>query len=624
MKRVGIVAQHVASPQAYDIIIRNGTIFDGLRTPRFVSDIGIKDGKVTTIGRISKEAACNKEIDATGKHVCPGFVDLHTHYDAQIFWDPYLTLSGWHGVTSLVIGNCGFGYAPCRPEDRVRAMKTMERTEAVPYEAQEKGMPWDWVTFPEFLDSIDRTPKGVNILAFQGLAPLMIYVMGLDNAKNRPTTQVEMEKMKEMLREAMEAGGGGFSAQILGETSIQRDYDGTPMVTDTMNKEDLYAFGSVLSELGRGFMQVTGPSMKTTENLARASGRPVIYNAVTPDVDQHGQARENHTRIMKWLQEANNEKGLRIFGQGITTAGMSAGNVTHFSLDIWNLFDSSPAWRNVTIGTPEERMAAMKVPELRQACMHQYDTTNKLQLNQIDRTGKGSNPNMESRGTTKSGSTKDQDGGIGLAAGSQGLGMEELIYEKASKPENKKWEGMLLDDIAKQRKQHVVEAFLDVSMEDDLKNTWVTPMRSANITELKKIANDNYCVPGVSDGGAHTKFITAGNFSTDFLTILVRDEGAMPLEDAHWKLSKYPAQAAGMLDRGAIAVGMPADLLVYDLKNLKILPEEIAYDFPGGEWRRVSRAEGYDYTIVNGEITFEGLRCTGKTPGKLLRHGRGD
>merc|ERR1719409_639546 len=255
----------------------------------------------------------------------------------------------------------------------------------------------------------------------------MMYVMGLENAKNRPATADEMATMKQVLREAMDAGGCGFSAQILGETSIQRDYDGTPMITDTMAKEDLYAFGSVLSEIGRGFMQVTGPSMKTTENLARASGRPVIYNAVTPDVDQHGQARENHLKIMKWLKEANTEKGLLIYGQAITTAGTSSGNVTHFSLDIWNLFDASPAWRGVTIGTPEERIAAMQTPHIRQRCIDSYESINKLQINQIDRTGAGKSGN-------------DQDGGIGLAAGQQGLGLEELLYEKATKPENKKWE----------------------------------------------------------------------------------------------------------------------------------------------------------------------------------------
>merc|ERR1719456_2067128 len=378
MKRIGIVAQHVSSspqPQVYDIVIRNGTVFDGLRTPRFVSDVGIVGGKVATIGRISKDAVCNKEINAAGLNICPGFVDLHTHYDAQIFWDPYCTLSGWHGVTSVVIGNCGFGYAPCAPEMRSRAMKTMERTEAVPYEAQEKGMPWDWESFPEFLDSLDRTPKGINICSFVGLAPLMTYVMGIDGAKNRPATADEMTKMKQLLKEGMEAGACGFGVQMLGETSVQRDFDGTPMVTDTMAKEDLYQFGSVLAELGFGSIQCAGPSQKTTENLAKSSGRPVIYNAIAPEADQHGQPKGNHALMCKWLADCN-EKGLRVFGQAIvSTSGDQV--ALKFSLDTFNLFDASPPWRRITIGSPEERMQKMKDPKMRGACKDQFDNPEK-------------------------------------------------------------------------------------------------------------------------------------------------------------------------------------------------------------------------------------------------------
>jgi len=511
-------------------------------------------------------------------------VDLHTHYDAQLFWDPYCTLSGWHGITSLVIGNCGFGYAPCTPENRARYMKTMERTEAVPYEAQEKGMPWDWESFPEFLDSVDRTPKGVNILSYMGLAPLMTHVMGLDNAKNRPATAQEMTEMKRLLREAMDAGACGFSAQILGKTSAQRDYDGTPMVTDTMAKEDLYAFGSVLSEVGRGFIQVTGPSIKTTENLARASGRPIIYNAVTPNVDQHGQPRKNadFMRLMDWIQEANQEKGLRIFGQGITTMALDA--AFRFQMHNWNLFDVSAAWREVTLGDHEERLLRMKDPAKRKACIDEWDS---------GKTGKR-----------------------------LGLSLDRIIYRTAHKPEMKKYEGRTNGDIAKERGQHIAESFLDISMEDDLQGVWETAPKPTNVEALKMVANHPYVVPGVSDGGAHTKFITAGDFSTDFLANLIRDNDGMSLEDAHWRLSKYAATAAGMIDRGQIAVGLPADVIVYDMKGLRVMDEEIAYDFPGGEWRRIRRAEGYDYTIVNGVITFEGLRCTGATPGRVLRHGR--
>jgi N-acyl-D-amino-acid deacylase len=417
-----------------------------------------------------------------------------------------------------------------------------------------------------------------------------------------------MERMKELLRDSMAAGSGGFGAQILGATSVQRDYDGTPMITDTMAKEDLYALGSVLNEYGRGMIQVAGPSIKTTNNLAKASGRPIVYNAVTPDVDQHGQPTENAGKLLKWISEANNEQGLRIFGQAITSTATND-NASHFALDIWNLFDASPPWRRITIGTPEERIAKMQDPVLRQACKDQFDNPNKPKLlNQVDR--KGDTNSVGGQADT------DRDGGLGLS-------LRKLVYETAKNGENKKWEGMVLMDIAEQRGQHVVDAFLDVSIEDGLHNVWKAMAKPTNLTMLKEIANNPYTLPGVSDGGAHTKFITAGDFSTDFLSNLVRDNDGMSLEDAHWRISKYCAQAAGMLDRGSIAVGMPADILVYDYKNLRVLPEEVAYDFPGGEWRRIRRAEGYDYTIVNGVITFEGNRCTGATPGQLLRFGRG-
>jgi len=352
-----------------------------------------------------------------------------------------------------------------------------------------------------------------------------------------------------------------------------------------MAKEDLYAFGSVLSELGRGFIQVTGPSRKTTENLARASGRPILYNVVSPEgVDQHGQPKQNHMKLLKWLDEMNQEKGLRIFGQAITTMALDVG--THFSLDIWNLFDQSKPWRAMTIGSPEERMEKMRDPELRNAAIAEYE---------------------KRKGRT----TKDL-----------GLNLIKVVLSKGFKESVKQYEGMVLKDIAKKMDKHPVEAFIDLSIEDDLTNVWQTAVTPTNLGELVRVANSPYCLPGVSDGGAHTKFITAGDFSSDFLVNLVRDNDGMSLEEAHWRLSKYPAQAAGMFDRGSITVGMPADLLVYDLKNMKILPEEVAYDFPGGEWRRIKRCEGYSYTIVNGEITFEGMRCTGSCPGRLLRHGR--
>src|SRR5256714_10081671 len=220
----------------FDMIIRGGTIVDGTGMPRFKGDLGIKNGKITAVDGI-KSAAADQVIDAEGLVVAPGIVDAHTHYDAQVFWDPYCTISGWHGVTSVVIGNCGFGFAPCRPEDRDRAMLSLARNEAVPLKTMQAGMPWDWVTFEEFLGSVDRTPKGVNVMAFVPLAPLYGYVVGIDEAKQRRVTDEELARMCELLVEGMRVGGCGFSAQVAGDVgNVQLDFDGTPMVTDMMTE----------------------------------------------------------------------------------------------------------------------------------------------------------------------------------------------------------------------------------------------------------------------------------------------------------------------------------------------------------------------------------------------------
>jgi N-acyl-D-aspartate/D-glutamate deacylase len=229
----------------YDIIISGGTIVDGTRTPRFVSDIAIKDGKIAQIGGLKGKTA-ERVLDATGRIVAPGFVDLHTHYDAQIFWDPYCTLSGWHGVTSVALGNCGFGFAPSRAEDRDRAMLSMTRNEAIPYEAMKAGMPWDWVTFPDFIESLIRTPKGVNLLTYVPLTPLYAWVMGWESAKTRRPTEAELQEMCRLIHEAMDAGACGWSAQVLGAKSIQRDYDGTPMITDLLSEHEVLTFAKIL------------------------------------------------------------------------------------------------------------------------------------------------------------------------------------------------------------------------------------------------------------------------------------------------------------------------------------------------------------------------------------------
>src|SRR6185369_11857788 len=223
---------------------------------------------------------------ADGLIVAPGFVDLHTHYDAQIRWDPYCTISGWHGVTSIVLGNCGFGFAPCKPDFRERSMLTMTRTEAIPYASMEAGMHWDWETIPEYLDSLDHAPKGVNCIQYMPTASLMIYVMGLEAAKTRPATEQERAEMRRLLAEGMDAGLCGFSIQRLGRHSGQADYDGSPMGTDTMIDEDILNLAQVLHERDEGFIQITQATghikedLAFLEKLATVAQRPVLHNAV--------------------------------------------------------------------------------------------------------------------------------------------------------------------------------------------------------------------------------------------------------------------------------------------------------------------------------------------------------
>ena len=267
----------------FDWVIKNGTIVDGLRMPRFRGDIGVAGGVVAAIGQLDASEA-NRVIDATGHVVAPGFVDLHTHYDAQIFWDPWCTISGWHGVTSVAIGNCGFGFAPVAPELRERSMLSMTRNEAVSLAAMRAGMPWDWETFPEFLDSLERTPKAVNLLTYMPLNPLLVWVMGLERAKaGELPTPAETAELCRLFEEAMDAGACGFSMQRLlpdSGSDIQRDHDGSPMVTDVMHHETCLELARVLGRRNEGFIQMTLYSadrerdLREYEELAAVSGRP--------------------------------------------------------------------------------------------------------------------------------------------------------------------------------------------------------------------------------------------------------------------------------------------------------------------------------------------------------------
>ena len=564
---------------AYDRVIRGGTIFDGTRVPRYRADIGIKDGVIAEIGRISPGDA-REVLDADGLHVAPGFIDLHTHYDAQVFWDPYCTLSGWHGITSAVIGNCGFGFAPVRPEERERAMLSMTRVEAIPLASMKAGMPWDWVTFPEFLDSVERTPKAINLLPYVPVGPLLIWVLGFEDAKagRRPTDEEHAELCR-LLHEAMDAGGCGWSAQRMlptGPAAVQRDFDGTPMATDVMHDDTCRAFARVLGQRNEGFMQmllVSGDNQADRafyEEMAELSGRPMLMNVVQafdhrPDI---------HRRVLAWLESCR-ERGVRVIGQGLTTdAGFN------FTFEDWNLFDDSEPWCEATTGSREERKRKLADPARRQALKDHMPITATGPLPDIVIVG----PKLERN-------ARFEDHTLAIAGEAMG--------------------------------KHPVDVMLDMAVEEDLATEFFAAPPNGDIGHLREIVDNPYVLFGVSDGGAHTKFLTAGRYPTETLCKIVREHEMISPEEAHWRLSALPAMVAGFEGRGVLRKGAPADIVAYDFERLGVLPAEVTHDLPGGEWRRVQRAEGYRYVLVNGEVTIRDDEETGTSPGRLLRHGDG-
>src|SRR5260370_1362150 len=348
----------------FDSVIKDGMIVDGTRAPRLRGDVGIKNGRVAKVGRVAAHEA-SKVIDASGLVVAPGFIDLHTHYDAQIFWDPYLTISAWHGIPSVVIGNCGFGFAPVKPDDRERAMLTMVRTEAIPLRSMKAAMPFDWETYPQFMDKLDKQPKGINLLPYVPMNPLMGYVMGVDDSKTgRMPTDQEHATMRRLLNEAMDAGACGWSAQRLkpdGPSAVQRDFDGSPMKPDIMHDE-------------------------TCIEMAKELGDP-------------------------------------------------------------------------------RRREALKTTMPRESLITSY--------------------------------------------------FDEIIITEVAKPENKHLEGLTLRKAAAQTAKHPVDVMLDLASSEDLKTEFFAPAINQNSELMKELIEYPYLTFGVSDDGAHTKFLTAGRFPTE-------------------------------------------------------------------------------------------------------------
>jgi N-acyl-D-aspartate/D-glutamate deacylase len=564
----------------YDLIIRGGTVIDGTGRDRFVADIAIREGRVVSIGAVT--GAASREIDARGLIVAPGVIDLHTHYDAQLHWDPYCTASGWHGTTTVLIGNCGFGFAPVRPGMADRYMRMMENTEQVPYDCMARTMPWDWQTFPQWFDHLRNLPKGLNIAVYLPLNALLSYVVGPDEAKRRPATPAERAEMRRLLHEAMDAGAAGFAFSHLGaEGNTHVDYDQSPMPTDVMSPEEAYNLADVLRDRGEGVIQVLNelPGAYSrrwlTEELARRSRRPVLHNILVAD-SRHP---EQHRSALAWVERLRNEEGLDVWIQGFTFPKPLEITPMHY-----NNWDSFPLFRKVSAAhAREDKRALIASPEFRQQFLRDYDPE----------------------------------------ASRQWSGPLEIyvLVDAGGSAEFKPFEGRRVGEIAEALGRNGGQCFLDILESSNLDAMFVHPSAGSDVGSVCELLDHPYVLAGTSDGGAHSKHGNGGFWSTEMIVRVVREAGAASLETVHNRLSARNAQAAGLKDRGTLMPGAFADFFIYDFEALNRTPElryEVANDLPAGDWRKVKRAVGIRYIGVNGEVTFEDGTSTGATPGRMV------
>ena len=551
----------------YDLVIRGGTIVDGTGIPRFRADLAVKDGRIAKFsGRIP--AAGAKEIDASGCIVAPGAVDLHTHYDAQLNWDPYASMSGWFGVTSLTIGQCGFGFAPTRPEDRDLNMRMMNRVEAIPLESMRQGMRWDWETFPEYLDSLDRQGLGVNVGSLVPFSPVRGYVLGMIPARERTSvTEAELNQMKQIVYDAMKAGAFGISAD---KNLEDRPEDGSWLPSHVASEEEYLALAEVIGQFGVGHLGWTiGSGYTEPDRIAqrtllaemmRVSGRPLHVG-----LDEPG---------MEWLR-AVREEGLTVVNQHNAVPLIS-----EFTLAEYNLFDYMPNWIQPLVGTPEERYAKLTEEGVRERMRQDIKDI----------------PHARTDWTK--------------------VNVAQVAQER-----NFKYEGLSIDEIARAEGKDGLDVFIDLALDEDLETMFSHPSNPEDRDAIEDYIKSPYSHISVSDGGAHTRFLVNALWPVYFLGHWIRDREIMTLEEAHRKISAYPAWFADFKNRGTLRVGDWADIIVYNMDELGFLYDKPKFDtdFPGGERRLVQKPTGLRYTVVNGTVTFQGNDCTGALPGKLLR-----
>ena len=557
-------------PMAYDLVIRNGTVVDGTGAPGKRADVAVSDGRIAEIGRV--EDGADEIMDAGDCVVAPGFIDPHTHYDAQICWDGAVTPSSWHGVTSVVMGNCGVGIAPCLPEAREIAMRDLVNVEGIPFDVLDKGITWDWETFPEFMDAADARQPSVNLAFLAPLTPFRHYVMG-EESMERAATPEEAGRIAGLLGEAVDAGAFGFSTTILNQ---HVGYEGRPLACRNADDAELTVYARVLRERDKGTIEIAATKRigiidddqyALLDMLLTESDRPVTFLGLV-DRDDIPNAAWNTL-----------EKTAPLLERGVRPQILPLPLTREFNMRNPFSFAAFPSWNRVFVDKSKEgQRAAYADREFRNAFRGEM----LKQLNFCD--------------------------------------FNRITLHEVKNPALKRLEGQTVTEIAKARGTDEVDAFLDVTLEDDVDNEFIFTSFNTEIDSMTRILNHPHVLIGLGDGGAHVDMLCDAGYPTFLLGKWVRERQAMTLERAVQKLTSEPADLFGIAERGRLREGNWADITIFDPENVGS-PErnERSYDLPGGAKRMLRPSRGIECTIVNGKSIYRDGKLVEASSGRVLR-----
>ena len=561
---------------AYDLLVRNGLVVDGSGMPAFRGDVGVKDGKIVEIGKLSGPAA--RTVNADGRAIAPGFIDNHAHYDGQVTWDPLCTFSPQHGATTVIFGNCSLALAPVRPGAKAvsRTAEFLSYVEAIPMEVL-STIDVDWETIPQYMDKLDKR-LGVNTGTLIGHTPVRYYVMG-DECQKRVATADEIKAMQDVVREGLTAGALGLS---LSRQKGHFDPQGVPIPALWASDEEIFALGDVLRELSTGTIQVGGGVDQELKDgmmarLAEATGRTVVYNSLSQTVRNPDKWKQHIARVDETA------------AQGIRAYPMCSPNrVTQdFTMKNCQVFRGLPVWHPILISSDEEKLRAYADPAVRE----------KLHAEAVER----STPSGNAMGFSKT-------------------WWDYMWVNEPALEKNKEFQFKSIGEIAQMTGKRVIDAFLDLVVEEKLETRFLQAENNIDDEAMTRILTYPNAIIGLGDGGAHVQFHGGYGYTTRLLGEWVRQRKVLTLEQAVRKLTFESASVFGLHDRGLLRPGMAADIVVFDPATVNAGKETVVRDFPAGGWRIREEAIGVHYTIVNGTVLLEDGVHTGALPGRVLRN----